>query len=146
MVSRHVACCCHLLDISQCYRMYLKKWLIAIYSGFMLLYFLHFPSVSGRNTIKRKTHISVYLWSKRKIRHFSRKHIETESNSIFECESFLKWIIPPVTKPPSCDQFHSRGSYKSDVKPSAVKNKSVHPWCHERHIISPISIIYQTFA
>lgn len=59
---------------------------------------------------------------------------------------FLKWIIPPVTKPPSCDQFHSRGSYKSDVKPSAVKNKSVHPWCHERHIISPISIIYQTFA
>lgn len=34
---------------------------------------------------------------------------------------FLKWIIPPVTKPPSCDQFHSRGSYKSNVKPSAVK-------------------------
>lgn len=93
MVSRHVACCCHLLDISQCYRMYLKKWLIAIYSGFMLLYFLHFPSVSGRNTIKRKTHISVYLWSKRKIRHFSCKHIETESNSIFECESFLNELF-----------------------------------------------------
>lgn len=59
---------------------------------------------------------------------------------------FLKWIIPPVTKPPSCDQFHSRGSYKSNVKPSAVKNKSVQPWNHERQIISPISIIYQTFA
>lgn len=103
-------------------------------------------SFSIRKKYSQTQNTYICLWSKRKIRHFSCKHIETESNSIFKCESFLKWIIPPVTTPPSCDQFHSRGSYKSDVKRSAVKNKSVHPWCHERHIISPISIIYQTFA
>ena len=78
----------------------------------MLLHFLHFPSVSGRNTIKCKTHKSIYLYvcvcvcvcvcveQKRKIRCFSYKHIETietESNSIFECEHFFfKLITPPV--------------------------------------------------